>query len=81
MVRVLLERGASVNAKVAATAYRYRYDYVGTTTRETHECKWVTPLHNAAGGGHADVAAILLDRGADLNIVGMEELHSAQCSN
>jgi len=38
-----------------------------------------TPLHHAAAGGHEDVAAYLLDRGADPNLVnsdGFTPLHN-----
>lgn len=39
-----------------------------------------TPLHFAAGGGHADVAAILLEQGAKLdarNVLGATPLHAS----
>lgn len=61
MVRILLERGAYVNAKIVDTAYRYLVDYGPCTIQDLNLYKWVTPLHDAAGRGHFEIVAILLD--------------------
>ena len=73
MAMILLERGASVHAKIADTAYIYKVGYDNSLNPcEIYECQWVTPLHIAAGRGHVELAATLLAHGADLRIVGMQ---------
>ncbi|KAL8766351.1 MAG: hypothetical protein Q9209_006878 [Squamulea sp. 1 TL-2023] len=64
-VRSLLERGASVHARRTLSTSNFVVDSLRYT--EFDESEWITPLHNAAGKGHADIVEILLSHGADIN--------------
>ncbi|KAL8785217.1 MAG: hypothetical protein Q9213_003486 [Squamulea squamosa] len=64
-VRSLLERGASVHARRTDSAYSFIVARLGNT--DVDEYKWITPLNNAAGKGHADIVEIFLSHGADMN--------------
>ena len=70
VVKVLVDRGASINARIADSAYENRVNYVGHIPTEAYECAWITPLHNAAGNGHADIAELLIAHGADITAAG-----------
>lgn len=68
----LLNRGASVHAKIDDSAYNDAYYFIGHIPHEIYQQQWVTPLHNAAGKGHADIVKILLNHGSNVNAVGSE---------
>ncbi|KAL9584806.1 MAG: hypothetical protein Q9203_004521 [Teloschistes exilis] len=68
----LLKRGASVNAQIDDSAYNDAFDYIGNIPHEVYQHQWVTPLHKAAGKGHADIVEILLNYGANVNVVGCQ---------
>ena len=70
IVEALIQRGASINARIPDSTYNHWVDYVGHIPQEAYECAWITPLHNAAGEGYAEVTEILLRSGADLDAAG-----------
>lgn len=72
IVKVLVDRGASINARIADSAYENRVNYVGHIPTEAYECAWITPLHNAAGKGHADIAELLIAHGAEITAAGSQ---------
>ncbi|KAL8787605.1 MAG: hypothetical protein Q9195_007693 [Heterodermia aff. obscurata] len=72
IARALIQRGASVSARIPDSTYLNWVTYLGHIPHEAYECAWITPLHNAAGHGHAEVAEILLSSGADLNATGCQ---------
>ncbi|KAI4257784.1 MAG: hypothetical protein LQ352_001499 [Teloschistes flavicans] len=72
VAETLLKLGASANAQIDDSAYRNAVDHLGHIPEEAYECQWVTPLHNAAGKGHVDIAESLLRHGANISIVGCE---------
>ncbi|KAL8910022.1 MAG: hypothetical protein Q9171_004682 [Xanthocarpia ochracea] len=61
IAKALLERGASVNAKIVRS---------GLIGRAWSEMACVTPLHYAARNGHVEIVNILLNHGAKLNVTG-----------
>ncbi|KAL8870062.1 MAG: hypothetical protein Q9174_003806 [Haloplaca sp. 1 TL-2023] len=70
IAEVLLQRGASVDSRIVNSAYAPRTsaqicycDLAGGA----YEGAWFTPLHMAAGNGHAEVAALLIGNGADIH--------------
>ncbi|KAL8708290.1 MAG: hypothetical protein Q9225_007621 [Loekoesia sp. 1 TL-2023] len=73
VVQALLERGASVNAKIADSAYQHAKSYYGNAPFDSiYGWQWVTPLHNASGQGHTEFVKLLLSYGADINAVGFK---------
>ncbi|KAL8689137.1 MAG: hypothetical protein Q9218_005122 [Villophora microphyllina] len=72
IAETLLARGASVHATIADAAYINAVDYLGHIPTEVYEHLMITPLHNAAHKGHADIAKLLLSHGADINGEGCE---------
>ena len=72
IVKALIERGASINARIPDSIYEHWVTFLGHIPHEAYERTWITPLHNAAGEGHAEVAEILLKAGADLNAAGSQ---------
>ena len=72
IVKILIDRGASINARIADSAYDNRVNYLSHILREAYECAWITPLHNAAGNGHAGIVELLIAHGADITAAGSE---------
>jgi ankyrin repeat protein len=70
-VKKLLEHGADVNVRTTG-AIVVMEDYAGIFTESTYS--GVTPLHLAAYKGYAEIAKILLERGADPNIRDDDDL-------
>ena len=70
IVKALIQRGAYINARIPDSIYIHWVTYLGHIPHEAYECAWVTPLHNSAGEGHAEVTEILLRSGADLHAAG-----------
>ncbi|KAL8702560.1 MAG: hypothetical protein Q9201_004277 [Fulgogasparrea decipioides] len=69
-VRSLLERGASVHARIADSRYIFVSEPFNILIEGDTECQRITPLHNAAGKGHADIVEILLSHRADIHAAG-----------
>ena len=72
IVKILIDRGASINARIADSAYDNRVNYLGHIPTEAYECAWITPLHNAAGNGHVNIAELLIAHGADITAAGSQ---------
>jgi len=70
-VKKLLEHGADVNVRTTG-AIVVMEEYAGIFTESTYSV--VTPLHLAAYKGYAEIAKILLERGANPNIRDDDDL-------
>ncbi len=69
IAKALLERGASVNAKIEYPEYALWGMSCGHTL-DNFECECITALHYAARNGHVEIVNILLNHGANLNVAG-----------
>ncbi|KAL8858999.1 MAG: hypothetical protein Q9178_004480 [Gyalolechia marmorata] len=69
IAKVLLERGASVNAKIVRPQYEL-WRMGGGHALDFFEWACVTPLHYAATNGHVEIVRSLLNHGAKLNVRG-----------
>ncbi|PKL80027.1 MAG: hypothetical protein CVV27_01010 [Candidatus Melainabacteria bacterium HGW-Melainabacteria-1] len=73
MVHLLLEKGANVNAKIQGDMERYWEKYVEVGVQDFNEPHVVTgyentPLHEAVTSNQIEIARLLLEKGADVNI-------------
>ena len=67
VVTLLLERGASVNARIAESANIYRKVKPSGISQDDWALGWMTPLHIASGRGHTEITEVLLKHGADID--------------
>ena len=70
IITALLERNASVSATIVVSAYEHWVKNSSLIPSDPFQSQWITPLHQAAYGGHVEIVEILMRHGADVHAVG-----------
>ena len=70
--KTLLNKGADSNAQIFQSAYSDRVDDEGQQYELIDQRLWLSPLHVAAGQGHAEIAQLLLNHGANVGLTTSE---------
>ena len=68
LTKRLLEQGADVNAEIVYPTYIHRCLFERRKGNKIPKSLWISPLHIAAGQGQTEIAKLLLDHGANMDV-------------